>query len=150
MGSDGLKPYPLRRGQRGTMGSDGLKPYPLRRGQRGTMGSDGLKPYPLRRGQRGTTFPLLNRRHKLPVQRLAHLLPHHILFQLFLPVLHHRNIRQILRLVQQHTQLKQRIGTVEEIGPMCRTVDRPRLLNLYKQDTQRVLELVTHYRRLNA
>ena len=95
-------------------------------------------------------MPFLYGRYKLPVQRLAHFLPHHILLQLFLPVLHHRNIRQILRLVQQHTQLEQCISTVEEIGPVCRAMDRPRLLNLNKQDTKRILKLVTHYRRFDT
>ena len=41
----------------------------------------------------------LHSRNKLPIQRLAHFLPHHILFQLFLSIFHHRNERQILRLV---------------------------------------------------
>ena len=91
---------------------------------------------------------LLNSRHKLPIQRVAHLLPHHVLLQLLLSVLHHRNVRQILRLVQQYAQLKQRVSAIEEIRPVNRAVNCPRLLNLNKQDAQSVLQFVAHYRRL--
>jgi len=79
---------------------------------------------------------------------MTHLFPYGVLLPLFDRILQQRNIRQILLLIQQHAQLKERIRIIEEIRPPGGAEHRPRLLYLNKEHAQRLVQLLAHDRRL--